>query len=135
MSVRYIIDTEGRTVSAVLDIDQYEALLKAQRKLSEATVQLYRAVRGIAHKASEHEQAEYRRSVNRVADAQRMMSATVEALEGLDDREDLEDLEAIQAYDVSVNELERGEGELVPWEQAKREIEEERAELRSRGEL
>jgi exonuclease VII small subunit len=135
MSICYIIDTEGRTVSVVLDIEGYEALLKAQREFSEATVQLYHVVWGIAHMASEHELAEYRRSVNKVADAQRILNQAVESLESLDGQEDLEDLKSVQAYDVSVNELERGEGDLLPWEQAKREIEEERAKLRSQGEL
>ena len=46
-----------------------------------------------------------------------------------------EELEDIQAYDEALEELERGEDELAPWKQAKREIERERAEVRSRGEL
>ena len=40
--------------------------------------------------------------------------------------EDLEELEDIRAYDEAVAELERGEDELIPFDQAVREIEEGR---------
>ena len=49
--------------------------------------------------------------------------------------EALEALEDLRAADEALREIERGEDEVIPWEQAKREIEEERADLRSRGEL
>lgn len=49
--------------------------------------------------------------------------------------EALEDLEDLRAADEALAEIERGEDELIPWEQAKREMDEERAELRRRGEL
>lgn len=49
--------------------------------------------------------------------------------------EALEDLEDLRAADEALREIERGEDEVIPWEQAKKEIEEERADLRSRGEL
>ena len=38
--------------------------------------------------------------------------------------EELEELEDIRAYDEAVAELERGEDELIPFDQAVREIEE-----------
>lgn len=41
--------------------------------------------------------------------------------------EELEDVLATQAYDEARAELERGDDELIPWEQAKKEIEEEQA--------
>jgi hypothetical protein len=40
---------------------------------------------------------------------------------------ELEDVLATQAYDEAKAELERGEDEVIPWEQAKKEIAEERA--------
>jgi flavin-binding protein dodecin len=46
-----------------------------------------------------------------------------------------EELEDLRAYDEAIMELRSGEDELVPWEIAKAEIEEERAERRRRGEL
>ena len=49
--------------------------------------------------------------------------------------ERLEDNEALREADEALAAIERGEDEVVPWEQARREIEEERAELRRRGEL
>jgi PHD/YefM family antitoxin component YafN of YafNO toxin-antitoxin module len=45
----------------------------------------------------------------------------------IEELEELEDVLATQAYDEAKAELERGEDELIPWEQAKKEIEEERA--------
>ena len=47
----------------------------------------------------------------------------------------LEDLEDLRAADEALREIERGEDELIPWEQAKREMDDERAELRRRGGL
>jgi predicted DNA-binding protein len=47
----------------------------------------------------------------------------------------LEDLEDLRAADEALAEIERGDDELIPWEQAKREMDEERAELRGKGEL
>ncbi len=44
----------------------------------------------------------------------------------VEELEELEDILARRAYDKAKAELERGEDELIPWEQAKREIEEER---------
>jgi PHD/YefM family antitoxin component YafN of YafNO toxin-antitoxin module len=44
--------------------------------------------------------------------------------------EEFEDILARRAYDEAKAELERGEDELIPWEQAKREIEEERKRLK-----
>ncbi len=40
--------------------------------------------------------------------------------------EELEELEDIRAYDEAIAELERGEDELIPFEQAVKEIEEGR---------
>ncbi len=40
--------------------------------------------------------------------------------------EELEELEDIRAYDEAIAELERGDDELIPFEQAVREIEEGR---------
>lgn len=45
----------------------------------------------------------------------------------VEELEDFEDMLAVQAYDRARVELENGEDELIPWEQAKKEIEEERA--------
>jgi hypothetical protein len=41
--------------------------------------------------------------------------------------EELEEAEDVRLYDEAKAELERGEDELIPWEQAKKEIGEERA--------
>jgi dodecin len=46
-----------------------------------------------------------------------------------------EELEDLRAYDEAVMELKTGEDELVAWKQAEVEIEDERSELRRRGEL
>ena len=44
--------------------------------------------------------------------------------------EEFEDILARRAYDEAKAELERGEDELIPWEQAVKEIEEERKGLK-----
>jgi PHD/YefM family antitoxin component YafN of YafNO toxin-antitoxin module len=71
MEARYIVDENGKRVSVILPVEEYERMIEAS--------------------------------------------------------EELEDLLATQAYDEAKAELERGEDELIPWEQAKKEIEEERA--------
>ena len=48
----------------------------------------------------------------------------------VEELEEFEDILARRAYDEAKAELERGEDELIPWEQAKREIEEERKKLK-----
>ena len=48
----------------------------------------------------------------------------------VEELEEFEDILARRAYDEAKAELERGEDELIPWEQAKREIEEERKRLK-----
>ena len=45
----------------------------------------------------------------------------------VEELEDYEDVLAVQAYDGAKAELEDGEDELIPWEQAKKEIEVDRA--------
>ena len=49
--------------------------------------------------------------------------------------EALEDLADLRAADEALREIASGEDELIPWEQAKREIREERRRLREEGEL
>ena len=44
-------------------------------------------------------------------------------------------MEDIRRYDEAMAARQRGESDAIPWEQAKREIEREREELRRRGEL
>jgi hypothetical protein len=46
-----------------------------------------------------------------------------------------DELEDIRRFDEAMARRERGEDDAIPWEQAKREIEAEREELRRRGEL
>ena len=48
--------------------------------------------------------------------------------------EELEELDDIRAAEEARRELESGEDELIPWDQAKREIEEQRAQSK-RGEV
>jgi flavin-binding protein dodecin len=50
-------------------------------------------------------------------------------------QEAAEELEDLRAYNEAIMELRAGEDELVPWERAKQEIDEERSALRRRGEL
>jgi hypothetical protein len=50
-------------------------------------------------------------------------------------REIEDEMEDIRRYDEAMAARERGEDDAVPWEQAKREIGQEREELRRRGEL
>lgn len=45
----------------------------------------------------------------------------------VEELENFEDILAVRAYDRAKAEIERGEDDLIPWEQAKKEIEEERA--------
>ena len=47
--------------------------------------------------------------------------------------EELEELEDIRAYDEAKAALKSGEDEVIPWGQAKQEIEEERKRLRDEG--
>ena len=47
--------------------------------------------------------------------------------------EELEELEDIRAYDEAKAAIESGEDEVIPWEQAKREIEKERKRLKDEG--
>lgn len=57
-------------------------------------------------------------------------------IEGYERLRDIEDgMEDIRRYDEAMARRERGEDDSIPWEQAKREIEEEREGLRRRGEL
>jgi hypothetical protein len=144
MSTRYIFDAEGKPIEAVLDLEEIRKVLEAQRQVAEVVARVEKATREFvntqAHTRTAAKAAEdgtqYRRDLRTIADAQRTLSSFVWDLEELEEiEEDLEDLEAIQAYDADMEKLERGDGELVSWEQAKREIDEERAELRSRGEL
>lgn len=44
-----------------------------------------------------------------------------------------EDAEALKTADAALGELERGEDEVIPWEQARREMEEERDRREQRG--
>ncbi len=67
MSVRYVVDENGKREGVLLDVEEYERMV-----------------------------------------------------------EELEELEDIRAYDEAVGELERGEDELIPFDQAVREIEEGR---------
>ena len=50
-------------------------------------------------------------------------------------REIEDEMEDIRRYNEPVSARERGESDAVPWEEAKREIEAGREELRRRGEL
>ncbi len=50
-------------------------------------------------------------------------------------REIEDGMEDIRRYDDAMATRQRGESGAIPWEQAKREIEREREELRRRGEL
>jgi dodecin len=50
-------------------------------------------------------------------------------------QEAAEELEDLRAYDEALKELRNGEDELSPWKDARARIEEERSELRRRGEL
>jgi len=48
----------------------------------------------------------------------------------VEELEEFEDILACRAYDEAKAKLERGEDELIPWEQAKQEIEDERKRLK-----
>lgn len=74
MSARYVVDENGKRVSVILPIEEYERMIE--------------------------------------------------------ELEEFEDILARRAYDEAKAELERGEDELIPWEQAKREIEKERKRLK-----
>ena len=50
-------------------------------------------------------------------------------MEELEELEDIRDAKEVQAA------IRRGEEDVLPWERAKKEIEDERAELRRRGQL
>ena len=50
-------------------------------------------------------------------------------------REIEDEMEDIRRYDAAIAARPRGEDDTIPWEEAKREIEAEREELRRRGEL
>jgi len=71
MGAQYVVDENGKHISVILPIDEYERLIE--------------------------------------------------------ELEELEDVLATQAYDEAKAELERGEDDVIPWEQAKKEIEEEQA--------
>ena len=74
MEARYIVDENGKRVSVILPIEEYERLL-----------------------------------------------------------EEIEELEDVQAADQARREIESGEDEFIPWEQAKKEIEEERTRAKRGG--
>lgn len=48
MSSLYIVDAEGRPVSAALDVEEFRAVLEARKELEEATEGLEEADRGIS---------------------------------------------------------------------------------------
>ena len=72
MEVHYIVDENGKRVSVILPVEEYERMVE--------------------------------------------------------ELEDYEDILAVQAYDRAKAELEDGEDELISWEQAKKELEEEQAQ-------
>ncbi len=76
MGVHYVVDENGKRVSVILPVKEYERLIE--------------------------------------------------------ELEDFEDILAVQAYDRARADLKDGEDELIPWEQAKKEIEEERAKQERR---
>lgn len=77
MSARYVVDENGKKVSVILPIEEYERMVE--------------------------------------------------------ELEEFEDILATRAYDKAKAEIENGEDEVIPWEQAKKETEEERAEFRRQG--
>ncbi len=77
MEARYIVDENGKRISVILPIEEYERMVE--------------------------------------------------------ELEEFEDILATRAYDEAKAEIERGDDEVIPWEQAKKEIEEERASVRRQG--
>lgn len=140
MSTRYIVDAEGRPIEAIVDLDELRQVLEAQKQASAALARIERKVRDLADERPDvviadatRDAEQHRKDLQAIEDAERTLSAFVDGLEELEDRE--EEREAIRAFDEDAEKIERGEADLLPWDQAKREIEQERAELRRRGEL
>lgn len=76
MGVHYVVDENGKRVSVILPVEEYERMIE--------------------------------------------------------ELEEFEDILAVQAYDRAKADLKDGEDELIPWDQAKKEIEEERAKQERR---
>lgn len=51
----------------------------------------------------------------------------------VEELEDFEDILTVQAYDKAKAEIKNGDDEVIPWGQAKKEIEEERAKRERRN--
>lgn len=124
MSTRFIYNAEGRPVEAILDLDDLRQVLEAQRQVAEAVARVERATRDLAEvqRASAEDvdrvAAQHRMNLQAIEDAQRKLAAVMSGLRELEDLE--EELEAIQAFDEDMGRIERGEAELIPWEESKR---------------
>ncbi len=70
--------------------------------------------------------------VDRAGNRKRVVLSIEEYERLVDAAEELEDL---RLAEEARERMRRGEAEFLPWEEAKKEIETERAELRRRGEL
>ena len=126
MSTRYIVDAEGRPVEAIMDLDELRRVLEAQKQAAAALARIERKVRDLADKRPDvvivdaaRDAEQYRRDLQAIEDAERTLSEFVGGLEKLEERE--EEREAVRAFDEDAERIERGEAELIPWEESKRQ--------------
>lgn len=135
MSTRFIVDTEGQPVEAIVNIEELRSTLEAQEALSDALKRLAEAIRNAVLESSPVTQQFVEESAVDLETARVELENARKMLRDLGLPEALEDLLAVRAHDADTELLESGEADLLPFDQARREIEEERAALRSRGEL
>ncbi len=116
MEARYLTNERGERIGVVMDMETYHVLQEAQRVYEEG-IEVFESNRRRIREELEHLQEEEgpRR------EALEFHLATLDEI-----LEDVEDHEATEAFDRDMAEIERGEAELIPWEQSK---------ARRRGEL
>lgn len=106
-----------------MDLDELRQVLEAQRQAVKVLTRVVKVAHDLGkrsdvfavHAARDTEQS--RRDLQAIEDARRTLSAFVSGLEDLEDRE--EELEATRAFDEDVEKIERGQAELIPWEESK----------------
>ncbi len=120
MSTRYIVDAEGHPVEVILDLGDLRRMLEASKIAAEAAADLERVIREAARISNLAPDVEgYEEAVRAIEDAQRAFAISVGYSIGqLEELE--EDREAIRALDEDTERIERGEAELIPWEESKR---------------
>lgn len=124
---RYLTNEKGERLGIVVDPEQIESILKIHRQLTDISESLRESISELEESGTSFEDS---------GAGQRDLGRVEERLAELSERlEELEDLEASRVYYEAMNEIERGDDEPKLLREALPRIEQEREDLRRRGEL